>query len=143
MSNEYICHYGIPGMKWGRRTRSDGSSYKKGTAVAYNKSGDNTQARRKRTLRANMTKDQRRQSNKQIVGSIAGSVVGTAVGMAAKKAGAPGIAAALLSNGGRLGGVAVANIGNKTNANLGRTMVSSLLLGPFGASTVYDQSRFK
>ena len=143
MSNEYICHYGIPGMKWGRRTRSDGSSYKKGTAVAYNKSGDNKQARRKRTLRANMTKDQRRQSNKQIVGNLVGGVVGGALGAAATKAGAPAIVSGLLSNAGGLGGVALANIGNKTNANLGRTMVSSLLLGPFGASTVYDQSRFK
>lgn len=143
MQNEYICHYGIPGMKWGRRTRSNGSSYEKGKTVAYNKAGDSKQARRKRTLRANMTKDQRRQSNKQIVGNIAGSVIGTAAGTAARKAGAPGIVSTLLSNAGGLGGVALANVGNKTNANLGRTMVSSLLLGPFGASTVYDQSRFK
>ena len=143
MNNEYICHYGIPGMRWGHRTRRDGSYYEKGKTVAYNKAGSSIQARRKRTLRANMTKDQRRQSNKQIVGNIAGTVIGRAAAAAAQKAGAPRIASVLLANGGALGGIAVANIGNTTNANLGRTMVSSLLLGPFGASTVYDQSRFK
>ena len=112
MKNDYICHYGTKGMKWGvKKAEYDSMSRsdKRQTKKSYKKS---TPAHRVR--RADMTLEQRKQSNRQIIGSLLGGPIGSTI--AAKT--------------GR-------NKNETTRA--GRNFVMSALLGPFGASTIYTK----
>jgi uncharacterized protein (UPF0248 family) len=112
MQNDYICHYGTKGMKWGVKKATYDSmsrSDKRQTKKSYKKS---TPAHR--VLRKDMTDAQRYQSNKQIIGSLIAGPIGSTI---------------------------MAKTGStkdETTRN-GRNFVMSYLLGPFGASTIYTK----
>lgn len=139
-SKQYLSHHGILGMKWGRRKQ-------KQTSGSSRRSGSNARSGPKRVLRKNMTAEQRHMSNKQIGLSIVGSMVGSSVGSAVGSTvgslvGGSGwgqyIGTGVGSALGSIGGISVANAGKKVNKNQARTNVMAYLLGPFGASTIYD-----
>ena len=112
MNNQYICHYGTKGMKWGvKKAKYDSMSRsdKRQTKKSYKKSTPAHRVRRK-----DMNLEQRKQSNRQIIGSLLGGPIGSTI--AAKT--------------GR-------NKDETTRA--GRNFVMSALLGPFGASTIYTK----
>ena len=112
MQNDYICHYGTKGMKWGVKKATYDSmsrSDKRQTKKSYKKS---TPAHRVR--RNDMTEAQRRQSNRQIIGYLVGGPIGSTI-------------------------AAKTGMNKNETTRAGMNFVMSYLLGPFGASTIYTK----